>query len=204
MLNGLTGACTKAVCRRDRLPAADISRVSALKAERITLSRQTLDGRDAGSSPPWMPQERPWCQRGWWTRFSATSPSKEGLLIYISQTGSSLDELQGRIDCTTMDGSSTCEITSSSELCAHVRIYELTGDPGHHTRPPEILGDHVHDGRPLDFEQTRGMWEVSRLWPAKWGQGKGSHAHAAGGHDGRPCCHRRRPRHLRLLGHLFS
>ena len=49
-------------------------------------------------------------------------------LIYISQTGSSLDELPGRIDCVPLDGSSTCEITSSSELWAHVKIYELTGD----------------------------------------------------------------------------
>lgn len=46
--------------------------------------------------------------------------------IYISQTGSSLDELQGSIDRVEVDGSSTCEITSSSELCAHTRIYELT------------------------------------------------------------------------------
>ena len=49
-------------------------------------------------------------------------------LLYISQTGSSLDELPGRIDCVPLDGSSTCELTSSSELSAHVKIYELTGD----------------------------------------------------------------------------
>lgn len=46
--------------------------------------------------------------------------------IFISQTGASLDELEGCIDRTEMDGSSTCDITSSSELCSHVRIYELT------------------------------------------------------------------------------
>ena len=51
-----------------------------------------------------------------------------GDLIYISQTGSSLDELGGYIDRVTMDGSSTCELTSSSELLAHVRTYELTED----------------------------------------------------------------------------
>ena len=50
-----------------------------------------------------------------------------GNSVYISQTGASLDALEGCIDCTTMDGSSTCEITSSSELRTHVRIYELTG-----------------------------------------------------------------------------
>ncbi len=51
-----------------------------------------------------------------------------GDAVYISQTGSSLDELGGYIDRVTMDGSTTCEITSSSELLAHVRTYELTGD----------------------------------------------------------------------------
>lgn len=58
--------------------------------------------------------------------FFGNISAREGDHLYISQTGSSLDELEGHIDCTAMDGSSTCEITSSSELCAHVRIYELT------------------------------------------------------------------------------
>ncbi|HPI91679.1 MAG TPA: class II aldolase/adducin family protein [Deltaproteobacteria bacterium] len=60
--------------------------------------------------------------------FFGNISAREGDHIYISQTGSSLDELEGHIDRTAMDGSSTCEITSSSELCAHVRIYELTGN----------------------------------------------------------------------------
>jgi len=47
--------------------------------------------------------------------------------LYISQTGSSLDELPGYIDRVPLDGSSTCDLTSSSELMAHLRIYELTG-----------------------------------------------------------------------------
>ncbi|MDT8273440.1 MAG: class II aldolase/adducin family protein, partial [Desulfomonilia bacterium] len=46
--------------------------------------------------------------------------------LYISQTGSSLDELPGYIDRVPLDGSSTCDLTSSSELMAHLRIYELT------------------------------------------------------------------------------
>ncbi|MGC9323652.1 MAG: class II aldolase/adducin family protein [Desulfomonilia bacterium] len=53
---------------------------------------------------------------------------RSGEDIYISQTGSSLDELPGCIDRVPLDGSSTCDLTSSSELMAHIRIYELTGD----------------------------------------------------------------------------
>ncbi|HQG30836.1 MAG TPA: class II aldolase/adducin family protein [Deltaproteobacteria bacterium] len=53
---------------------------------------------------------------------------RQGDIIYISQTGSSLDELPGCIDRVPLDGSSTCEITSSSELLAHVKTYELTAD----------------------------------------------------------------------------
>ena len=53
---------------------------------------------------------------------------REGDIIYISQTGSSLDELPGHIDRVPLDGSSTCELTASSELLAHVRVYERTGD----------------------------------------------------------------------------
>lgn len=46
--------------------------------------------------------------------------------VYITQTGSSLDELAGLVDCCPMDGSSTCSITSSSEYSAHRGIYGLT------------------------------------------------------------------------------
>lgn len=53
---------------------------------------------------------------------------RQGDVIYISQTGSSLDELPGCIDRVPLDGSSTCEITSSSELLAHVKTYELAAD----------------------------------------------------------------------------
>jgi len=43
--------------------------------------------------------------------------------VYISQTGSSLDELEGCIDPCPMDGSSTHGLTASSELSAHEDVY---------------------------------------------------------------------------------
>lgn len=48
-------------------------------------------------------------------------------VLYISQTGSSLDELESCIDPCPLDGSSSAGITASSELTAHRRIYEETG-----------------------------------------------------------------------------
>lgn len=48
--------------------------------------------------------------------------------IYISQTGSSLDELEGSIDAVPLNGSSSTGITASSELSAHKNIYYVTGD----------------------------------------------------------------------------
>lgn len=47
-----------------------------------------------------------------------------GDTIYISQTGSSLDELAGMIDACPMDNSSCAAITASSELTAHRGVYE--------------------------------------------------------------------------------
>ncbi len=47
--------------------------------------------------------------------------------IAISQTGSSLDELEGAIDVVPLDGSSSAGITASSELSAHIGIYRTTG-----------------------------------------------------------------------------
>ncbi|MFH1217263.1 MAG: class II aldolase/adducin family protein [Pseudomonadota bacterium] len=46
--------------------------------------------------------------------------------IYISQTGSSLDELAGCIDPCPLDGSSCAGITASSELTAHSEIFLRT------------------------------------------------------------------------------
>ncbi len=47
--------------------------------------------------------------------------------IYISETGSSMDELECCIDAVPLDGSSSVGITASSELSAHLRIHEETG-----------------------------------------------------------------------------
>ncbi|HEY3423734.1 MAG TPA: class II aldolase/adducin family protein [Negativicutes bacterium] len=47
-------------------------------------------------------------------------------LIYISQTASSLDELEGCIDPVPFADTSTVGITASSELVAHRRIFETT------------------------------------------------------------------------------
>lgn len=47
--------------------------------------------------------------------------------LYISQTGSSLDELEGCIDPVPMDGSSSAGLTASSELSAHMETIRLTG-----------------------------------------------------------------------------
>ncbi|MDA8125412.1 MAG: class II aldolase/adducin family protein [Deltaproteobacteria bacterium] len=50
-----------------------------------------------------------------------------GKILYISQTGSSLDELAGCIDAVPLDGSSCAGITASSELSAHRQIVLYTG-----------------------------------------------------------------------------
>jgi ribulose-5-phosphate 4-epimerase/fuculose-1-phosphate aldolase len=50
-----------------------------------------------------------------------------GKQLFISQTGSSLDELAGCIDAVPLDGSSCAGITASSELSAHRQIVLYTG-----------------------------------------------------------------------------
>jgi ribulose-5-phosphate 4-epimerase/fuculose-1-phosphate aldolase len=47
--------------------------------------------------------------------------------LYISQTGSSLDELEGCIDPVALDGSNSAGITASSELSAHLEALSRTG-----------------------------------------------------------------------------
>ena len=47
--------------------------------------------------------------------------------LYISQTGSSLDELGGCIDPVPLDGSSSAGLTASSELTAHLETISRTG-----------------------------------------------------------------------------
>ncbi len=48
-------------------------------------------------------------------------------ILYISQTGSFLDDLKGYIDPVPLDGSSCAGMTASSELSAHMAIIEQTG-----------------------------------------------------------------------------
>ncbi|QJB54882.1 class II aldolase/adducin family protein [Pseudodesulfovibrio sp. zrk46] len=48
---------------------------------------------------------------------------RHGNTVYISQTGSSLDELKGCIDPCPMDNSTTHGLTASSELSAHEDVY---------------------------------------------------------------------------------
>ena len=50
----------------------------------------------------------------------------DGTTIYISQTASSLDELEGQIDPVPLDYSSTAGLSASSELPAHKAIYLST------------------------------------------------------------------------------
>jgi ribulose-5-phosphate 4-epimerase/fuculose-1-phosphate aldolase len=50
-----------------------------------------------------------------------------GETVYISQTGSSMDELETCIDAVPLDGSSSSGITASSELSAHTGIFRKTG-----------------------------------------------------------------------------
>lgn len=50
-----------------------------------------------------------------------------GKVLYISQTGSSLDGLAGCIDAVPLDGSSCAGITASSEFSAHRQIVLYTG-----------------------------------------------------------------------------
>ncbi len=50
----------------------------------------------------------------------------DGRTIFISQTASSLDELEGHIDPVPLDGSSTTGLSASSELPAHRGIYVST------------------------------------------------------------------------------
>ena len=52
---------------------------------------------------------------------------RKGETLYISQTGSSLDQLPGFIDPCPLDGTSCSSITASSELVAHVEIVKRTG-----------------------------------------------------------------------------
>ena len=49
-------------------------------------------------------------------------------ILYISQTGAALDELEGCIDPVPVDGSTSAGLTASSELSAHLEVIERTGN----------------------------------------------------------------------------
>lgn len=58
-------------------------------------------------------------------------------VLYISQTGSSLDELAGHIDPCPLDGGSTAGLTASSELSAHLDALARSGAKAMlHGHPP--------------------------------------------------------------------
>jgi ribulose-5-phosphate 4-epimerase/fuculose-1-phosphate aldolase len=66
-------------------------------------------------------------ERGLVDSFFGNISCRSDDLIFISQTGASLDALTGCIDPVPFDNSSTTGITASSELLAHRRIYETSG-----------------------------------------------------------------------------
>lgn len=65
-------------------------------------------------------------ERGLVDSFFGNISCRNGEMLYISQTASSLDELAGCIDPVPFLNSSTTGITASSELAAHRRIYETS------------------------------------------------------------------------------
>lgn len=65
-------------------------------------------------------------ERGLVDSFFGNISYRQGDLVYISQTASSLDELHGCIDPVPFENTSTVGITASSELVAHRGIFEHT------------------------------------------------------------------------------
>jgi ribulose-5-phosphate 4-epimerase/fuculose-1-phosphate aldolase len=66
-------------------------------------------------------------EKGYVDSFFGNISYFDGKTIYISQTTSSLDELEGHIDPVPLDGSSTAGLSASSELPAHRAVYASTG-----------------------------------------------------------------------------
>ena len=62
-------------------------------------------------------------EKGYVDSFFGNISYFDGRTIFISQTASSLDELEGHIDPVPLDGSSTSGLSASSELPAHRGIY---------------------------------------------------------------------------------
>lgn len=65
-------------------------------------------------------------EKGYVDSFFGNISYFDGAVIHISQTTSSLDELEGFIDPVPVDGSSTAGLSASSELPTHRRIYRDT------------------------------------------------------------------------------
>jgi len=65
-------------------------------------------------------------EKGYVDSFFGNISYFDGKTIYISQTASSLDELEGHIDPVPLDNSSTAGLSASSELPAHRGIYLST------------------------------------------------------------------------------
>jgi ribulose-5-phosphate 4-epimerase/fuculose-1-phosphate aldolase len=88
----------------------------------LTFASGPIDGRDA------IIKEichvgRYTVEKGYVDSFFGNISYFDGLTIFISQTASSLDELEGHIDPVPLDGSSTSGLSASSELPAHRGIY---------------------------------------------------------------------------------
>jgi ribulose-5-phosphate 4-epimerase/fuculose-1-phosphate aldolase len=66
-------------------------------------------------------------EKGYVDSFFGNISYFDGKTIFISQTTSSLDELEGFIDPVPLDGSSTAGLSASSELPAHRGIYVSSG-----------------------------------------------------------------------------
>ncbi len=125
----------------DYLAAHKRGRVDALRKQAFETALRALPA-PAGPCPeltrgPFQTEEevlRAMCEAGRWTVKLGLVDSYFGNIsylldntLYISQTGSSLDELEGYIDPCPLDDSSCAGITASSELSAHVGIVEHTG-----------------------------------------------------------------------------
>jgi len=65
-------------------------------------------------------------EKGYVDSFFGNISYFDGKTIFISQTTSSLDELEGHIDPVPLDGSSTAGLSASSELPAHRGIYQAS------------------------------------------------------------------------------
>lgn len=91
-------------------------------------------------------------------------------VLFISQTGSSLDELPGCVDPCPLDGSSCAGLTASSELMAHQSVVQATGAKAilhGHPRFSVIMSmdcarqDCAARGRcHIECSQARFVWDV--------------------------------------------